>query len=116
VLDQKKRTLVEFLPANMGLFTATTSVCLLGLLPSVYSQDAVSYDFDTYGVNDAKGTPAQTYMSNTNVKPPQMQINKNESGLAEGYVFLGMDGEPTSGQNWPTIYGITLKLEQFHRN
>ncbi|KAF1360596.1 hypothetical protein EJ07DRAFT_115600 [Lizonia empirigonia] len=46
-------------------------------------------------------------MSNTNVKPPQMQINKNETGLADGLVFIGMNGEPTSGQNWPTIYDFS---------
>lgn len=78
---------------------------LLEFIRVVYCQDSVSYDLDSYGAGDAKGTPAQSYMSNTNVKPPQMQINKNQSGLADGYVFLGMDGEPTSGQNWPTIYG-----------
>ncbi|KAF2626920.1 hypothetical protein BU25DRAFT_470034 [Macroventuria anomochaeta] len=42
-------------------------------------------------------------MSNANERPPQMQINKNEPGLADECVFLGMDGEPTSGQNWSTI-------------
>lgn len=88
-----------------------TSVGLLGLLPSVHSQDSVSYDFDAYGANDAKGTPSQAYMSNTNVKPPQMQINKNETGLADGLVFIGMNGEPTSGQNWPTIYGQYSRFE-----
>jgi hypothetical protein len=87
----------------MRYLAITTGV--LGSLPAVYGQDSVSYDFNTYGAGDAKGTPAQTYMSNVNLKPPQMQINKNQTGLADGYVFLGMDGEPTSGQNWPTIYG-----------
>ncbi|KAF9699510.1 hypothetical protein EKO04_002262 [Ascochyta lentis] len=58
-------------------------------------------------MGDSKGTPAQSYISNTNVKPPQMQVNKNGSGLADGYLFLGMDGEPTSGQNWPTIYDFS---------
>lgn len=89
----------------MGVLKAATSIGIFGLLQSVQCQDSVSYDFDTYGTNDPNGTPAQTYMSNANMKPPQMQINKNESGLAEGFIFLGMDGEPTSGQNWPTIYG-----------
>lgn len=87
-----------------------TTIGLLRLLPAVYCQDSVSYDFDSYGAGDAKGTPAQSYMSNTNVKPPQMQINRNESGLAGGYLFLGMDGEPTSGQNWPTVYGARTRL------
>lgn len=88
-----------------------TIIVLLGSLPAAYCQDSVSYDFDSYGAGDAKGTPAQSYMSNTNLKPPQMQINKNQSGLADGYVFLGMDGEPTSGQNWPTIYGNSIQMQ-----
>ncbi|UPX11682.1 uncharacterized protein EKO05_0002276 [Ascochyta rabiei] len=90
---------------KMGFFPALVYVSLLAFLPSVYSQDSVSYDLGTYGTNDSKGTPSQSYMSNTYVKPPQIQVNKDESGLADGYVFLGMDGRPTSGQNWPTIYG-----------
>lgn len=96
-------------PVNMRLLATLTG--LLRLLPVVYCQDSVSYDFDTYGAGDDKGTPAQPYMSNTNVKPPQMRIDKNQSGLAEGYVFLGMDGEPTSGQNWPTMYGNSIEVQ-----
>ncbi|KAH6637961.1 ASST-domain-containing protein [Boeremia exigua] len=91
----------------MGLLRAATSIGLVSLLQPVLCQDSVSYDFNTYGANDAKGTPAQVFMSNAGVTPPQMHINKNESGLADGYVFLGMDGEPTSGQNWPTIYDFS---------
>ena len=86
------------------LFTLVV-LWLATALPFVTSQDSVSYDLDSYGQGDASGTPFQTYMSNSNVKPPQMQINGNGTGLAGGYMFLGMNGEPTSGQNWPTIYG-----------
>jgi hypothetical protein len=58
------------------LHTAATSVGLLALLPSVHSQDSVSYNFDTHGTYNPKGCPAQSYMPNKNMKPPQMQINK----------------------------------------
>ncbi|KAF2688544.1 hypothetical protein K458DRAFT_267573, partial [Lentithecium fluviatile CBS 122367] len=46
-------------------------------------------------------------MSNVDVKPPQLQINSNKTGLADGLVFIGVDGEPTSGQNWVTIYDMS---------
>jgi hypothetical protein len=78
------------------------------LLPLVTAQDSVSYDFDSYGAEDPSGTPYQTYMSNTNVKPPQMQINRNGTALQSGYIFLGINGLPTSGQNWPAIFGMFL--------
>jgi hypothetical protein len=42
-----------------------------------------------------------------NVKPPELQINANSSGLAPGYVFVGVDGKPTSGQNFPVIYDMS---------
>ena len=78
------------------------------LLPFVTAQDSVSYDFDSYGASDPSGTPYQTYMSNTNVKPPQMQINRNGTALQSGLVFLGINGLPTSGQNWPAIFGMSF--------
>ncbi|KAJ4288161.1 hypothetical protein N0V90_012178 [Kalmusia sp. IMI 367209] len=46
-------------------------------------------------------------MSNSNAKPPVLQINSNKTGLADGYVFIGVDGEPTSTQNWPTIWDMS---------
>lgn len=91
----------------MRLHAVVTGFWILAGLPSTFAQDSVSFDLDTYGQDDASGTPFQTYMSNTQVKPPQVQINSNKTGLASGYVFLGIDGEPTSGQNWPTIYGMS---------
>ena len=69
------------------------------------AQDSVSHDLDSYGQDDESGTPYQTFRSNTDVAPPQMQINARETGLAPGLVFIGVNGEPTSGQNWPTIWG-----------
>lgn len=83
---------------------------LLIALPFAIGQDSVSHDIDTYGSNDPSGTPFQTYMSNTDVKPPQLQINSNQSGLASGYVFIGVDGEPTSSQNWPAIFGMRFLM------
>jgi hypothetical protein len=91
----------------MRIRTVVTQLALLASFPLAISQDSVSYDFDSYGAGDSNGTPYQTYMSNTNVKPPQMQINRNGTSLMDGYVFVGVDGEPTSGQNWPTIFGKT---------
>lgn len=83
---------------------------LLAFLPIAVTQDSVSYDLNTYAKNDAFGTPFQTYMSNTLLKPPQLQINSNKSGLADGYVFLGINGQPSSGQIWPTIYGMSIQV------
>lgn len=78
------------------------------LLPLVTAQDSVSYDFDSYGAEDPSGTPYQTYRSNVDVKPPQMQINRNGTALMNGHVFLGINGLPTSGQNWPAIFGTSF--------
>jgi hypothetical protein len=90
---------------TMRFRTVATQLALLASWPLAASQDSISYDFDSYGNGDSSGTPYQTYMSNTNVKPPQMQINRNGTALMDGYVFVGVDGEPTSGQNWPAIFG-----------
>ncbi|KAL5449465.1 hypothetical protein PMIN06_006845 [Paraphaeosphaeria minitans] len=76
-------------------------------LRCVSAQDSVSFDLDTYGEGDASGTPYQTFRSNADAKPPQLQINKHETGLADGLVFIGVDGAPTSGQNWPTIWDFS---------
>jgi hypothetical protein len=89
----------------MGM--TTLALGAIAALQCVYAQDSVSFDFDTYGQGDASGSPYQTFKSNTNVKPPQMQINKNETGLADGLVFVGVDGKPTSGQNWPSIWDFS---------
>lgn len=92
----------------MRVATIFTDLCVLASLAFTRAQDSVSFDLNTYGQDDASGTPYQSYRSNTQVKPPQVQINSNRTGLADGYVFLGIDGEPTSGQNWPVIYGKYL--------
>ena len=90
--------MVHFRSLAAGLITASSLVT---------AQDSVSYDIDTYGQDDSTGTPYQTYQSNSNVKPPELQINKNGTGLAAGYVFIGVDGTPSSGQNWPAIYDMS---------
>ncbi|KAK3717490.1 hypothetical protein LTR37_005880 [Vermiconidia calcicola] len=80
----------------------TTFVSLLASLQLAFSQDSVSYDIDSYG--GGTESPSQTYMSNTIVQPPEMQVNRNGTGLQSGYIFIGVDGAPDSGQNWPAIY------------
>ncbi|RAR08643.1 family transcriptional regulator [Stemphylium lycopersici] len=83
---------------RLGLLASLTS------LPLIVAQDSVSYEYETYGADDESGTPFQTYMSNTNVMPPEMQINRNGTALQDGLVFLGINGLPSSGQNWPAIF------------
>lgn len=68
-------------------------------LRCVHAQDSISFDLDTYAKGDTLGSPYQTFKSNADVKPPQMHINKNGTGLADGLVFIGIDGTPTSSQN-----------------
>jgi hypothetical protein len=92
-----------FTRASLSLFQLSSL-----LLPLVTAQDSVSYDFNSYGADDPSGTPYQTYRSNANVKPPQMQINRNGTALQSGCVFLGINGLPTSGQNWPAIFGMSF--------
>lgn len=87
---------------RLGLLASLTS------LPLIVAQDSVSYEYETYGADDESGTPFQTYMSNTNVMPPEMQINRNGTALQDGLVFLGINGLPSSGQNWPAIFGMSL--------
>lgn len=87
------------------------SIALLVNLPFALSQDSVSYNLDSYGQGDDSGTPYQTYMSNTDIKPPQVQINTNGTALADGYIFIGVDGAPTSGQNWPAIYEFSNDVQ-----
>ncbi|KIW06096.1 uncharacterized protein PV09_03265 [Verruconis gallopava] len=87
------------------------ALCLSSLLAplAVFAGDSISTDLDTYGSGDSQGTPYQTYLSNADVKPPQLQINSNSSGTAPGYVFIGVDGKPTSGQNVPVIYDMSAE-------
>jgi hypothetical protein len=87
------------------MHTSTLAWLLVSSLPLAFSQDSVSYNLASYG--SGSDSPSQTYMSNANVQPPEMLVNKNGTGLAEGYVFIGVDGKPDSGQNWPAIYGMS---------
>ena len=70
------------------------------------AQDSVHQDISTYGRDDPKGSPFQTFQSNPS-KPPQLQINSNSSGLAPGYVFMAVGGEPTSLQRQPVIFDMS---------
>lgn len=69
----------------------------------VRAQEAPSTDPATYGADTE--TPFQTYVSAPDLKPPQLLISKNEGELADGYLFIGLDGEPDSTQNVPCIFG-----------
>jgi hypothetical protein len=80
-----------------------TIVPLLASLSFTLSQDSVSYDLSSYETGGE--TPHQSFRSNANVQPPEMLITRNGSGLQSGYVFLGIDGQPDSGQEWPVIFG-----------
>lgn len=75
------------------------STTLIGLS----AQDSVSTDPSTYGADDE--SPYQSYISNTDVKPLELLVTTAKNGTADGYVFLGIDGDPSSGQNIPCIYG-----------
>lgn len=79
---------------------------LLALSTFVSAQDSISFDYGTYKEADDNGSSYQTFVSNRGVKPPEMQINSNSSGMADGYIFNGVNEAPSSGQNWPTIFGI----------
>ncbi|KAF2105776.1 ASST-domain-containing protein [Lophiotrema nucula] len=91
----------------MGRRTFRTLVASLFAALPLAQCDSVSYDYDTYAEGDPAGAPYQTYLSNTDLKPLELQINSNQSGLASGYVFIGVNGEPTSTQNWPAIYDMS---------
>lgn len=79
--------------------------CLAVLGNVILAQDSISYDFDAYDAADDNGSPYQTFVSNENVKPPVIHVNSNSSGMADGYIFLGVNEKPSSEQNWPTIFG-----------
>lgn len=70
--------------------------------------DSVSTDINAYGTDG--DTPFQTYVSNPDVKPPELLITKAEQGLADGYLFIGVDGKPASTQNVPCIFGTPFPL------
>lgn len=76
---------------------------LLPLLSSVHAGDTVSTDSNTYGANSQ--SPYQTFISAPELKPPEILVTKNVGGLADGYLFIGLDGKPDSTQNVPCIYG-----------
>ena len=80
-----------------------TLAWLLAALPLAFSQDSVAYDAGSYGAESE--SPSQSYMSNANVSPPEMLVTRNGTALADGYIFIGVDGKPESGQNWPAIFG-----------
>lgn len=80
--------------------------CFLAGLSFAVAQDSVSYDFDTYAQDVDSGSPFQTFESNSHLKPPKLHVHSNRTeALADGYVFMGVNGGPSSEQNWPAIFG-----------
>lgn len=79
------------------------TVTLLSLLSLVQARDSVSFDANTYGANSQ--SPFQTFVSTPDLKPPELLFTKNAGGLADGYLFLGVNGKPDSIQNVPSIFG-----------
>lgn len=81
-------------------------LALLHLLSLVHAGDVVSYDLNTYGANSQ--SPYQSFVSAPDLKPPELLFTKNEPGIADGYLFIGVNGKPDSTQNVPSIYGRYL--------
>jgi hypothetical protein len=94
----------------------TKSIMLLFLIPSqaacallwfiihLHGGDAVSTDVEAYGATSQ--SPYQTFISAPDLKPPELLISTNLGELANGYLFIGVDGKPESTQNVPCIYGL----------
>ncbi len=93
--------------ASMALLSSDRLLMALFLLLSnvAHAIDSMSTDNNTYGASS--DTPWQTYLSAPSLKPPELLITKAEQGLADGLVFLGVLGEPSSTQNVPCIFGET---------
>jgi hypothetical protein len=86
---------------------AFTSIFLLSI-SLVNALDTLSTDVNTYGANSQ--SPFQTYVSAPDLKPPELLFTKNEDGLADGYLFIGLNGKPDSTQNVPCIYGQSCSI------
>ncbi|KAI9714163.1 MAG: hypothetical protein M1812_006491 [Candelaria pacifica] len=82
------------------------AVCLLLLCTIAHAIDTLSTSNDTYGASN--DTPWQTYLSAPSLKPPEILVTKAEQGLADGLVFVGVNGEPASTQNVPCIFDMSL--------
>ena len=78
-------------------------LALLASFSSVHAKDAVSSDLNAYGANSQ--SPYQSFVSAPDLKPPELLFTKNEAGIADGYLFIGVNGKPDSTQNVPSIYG-----------
>ncbi len=83
-------------------------LALLHLLSLVRARDAVSSDLNAYGANSQ--SPYQSFISAPDLKPPELLFTKTEAGIADGYLFIGVNGKPDSTQNVPSIYGKELAL------
>lgn len=79
------------------------ALALLSLFAIIHARDVVSNDVNTYGATSS--SPFQVFESAPDLKPPELLFTKNEPGIADGYLFIGVNGKPESTQNVPCIYG-----------
>ena len=79
------------------------ALALLSLLALIHARDSVSNDVNIYGLTSS--SPFQSFESAPDLKPSELLFTKNEAGIADGYLFIGLNGKPDSTQNVPCIYG-----------
>ncbi len=79
------------------------ATALLPIISLTHAQGAFSTDLNAYGATSQ--SPYQTFISAPDLKPPELLFTKNAGPLADGYLFIGLDGKPDSTQNVPCIYG-----------
>jgi hypothetical protein len=86
------------------LIPSQAACALLWFIIHLHGGDAVSTDVEAYGATSQ--SPYQTFISAPDLKPPELLISTNLGELANGYLFIGVDGKPESTQNVPCIYGL----------
>jgi hypothetical protein len=87
----------------LSLFPSRTACALLWFLALVYAGDVVSTELEAYGATSQ--SPYQTFISAPDLKPPELLLSTDLGQLADGYLFIGVDGKPDSTQNVPSIFG-----------
>jgi hypothetical protein len=60
---------------------------------------------DSCSLDHSTDVSFQSFRSNPELKAPRLCINSTK-GISDGYVFLGIDGNPDSEMNRPTIIGM----------
>lgn len=89
-------------------FLSRVLILFLPLLSFLRAEDKVSTDPNTYGA--ISHSPYQTFISAPDLKPPELLVTKNEGAIADGYVFIGVNGKPDSTQNVPCIFGLCCSV------